>query len=83
MNMIQPIISSIILIPKSNVSYLLSDCEKTTEGFDCMQTCESIWFKFVSTTGYDAEFVPKCDPIFQKKYANIMYDCPFTVLLID
>ena len=54
-------------------SYTLSNCTAIEEGMRCERYCESIWFRFLSLNGSHSGFVPKCDPIFQKKYANIMY----------
>ena len=55
-------------------SYLLSDCQSVTEGMKCKRFCESVWFRFIRTDGKFSDYVPKCDPIFQEKFANIMYD---------
>lgn len=59
--------------PEVMYSYVLSDCEQVEEGFRCTNTCDSVWFKIENKTEAKS-FVEKCDPIFQKKYADVMWD---------
>ena len=42
-------------------------------GYQCISTCDSIWFKIDNKTEADY-YVKYCDPIFQEKYADIMWD---------
>ena len=55
-------------------SYVLSNCESVDEGMKCDRYCESVWLRFIRTDGHFSSYIPKCDPIFQKQFANIMYD---------
>ena len=52
-------------------SQVLSNCTKKENTFHCVSTCESIWFKIGNTTSAK-EYVTDCDPIFYKKYSDIM-----------
>ena len=53
-------------------SHVLSNCTKEESTFNCISTCESIWFKIGNATTAK-EFVSECDPIFYKKYGDVMY----------
>ena len=55
------------------VSNVLTDCEKKDNKYSCTSTTESVWFKFTNLNGIHSALVDKCDPIFQEKYADIMY----------
>ena len=52
-------------------SHVLSDCQQRDELFYCNSTCESIWFKIGNTTTAEG-YVVDCDPIYYKKYGDIM-----------
>ena len=54
-------------------SYVLSDCKKKENDFDCVSTCESVWFKIWNTTAAGT-MTENCDKIFVGKYANVMWD---------
>ncbi|KAK8798037.1 hypothetical protein WA171_005565, partial [Blastocystis sp. BT1] len=50
--------------------YVLSNCSKVETGYRCKNTCESVWFKIDNKTEAKL-YADKCDPIFQKKYADV------------
>lgn len=62
----------------SRCSYVLSNCESVDEGMQCDRYCESVWLRFIRSDGRFSSYIPKCDPIFQEKFANIMYDTTTT-----
>ena len=51
----------------------MSDCETTENGFNCVSTCESLWFKIWNTTAADI-IADICDKEFVGKYVNVMLD---------
>ena len=51
-------------------SYVLSDCNAVDAGYQCLSTCDSVWFKIDNKTEAKL-YADKCDPIFQKKYADV------------
>ena len=51
---------------------MLSDCKKTENGFDCLSTCESVWFKIWNITAAGSTGAA-CDKIFIGQYANVMW----------
>ncbi len=54
-------------------SYVLSDCNAVDAGYQCLSTCDSVWFKIDNKTEADY-YVKYCDPIFQVKYGDITWD---------
>ena len=54
-----------------NCSYVLSDCKTAEDGFSCLSTCESVWFKIWNTTAAGS-MTEVCDKIFIGQYANVM-----------
>lgn len=55
-------------------SYTLEDCEVQEQSRRCIQNCESVWFKLLNVTNPAAKtYIEHCDPIYQEKYANVMY----------
>ena len=54
-------------------SYVLSDCNAVDAGYQCVSTCDSVWFKIDNKTEADY-YVKYCDPIFQEKYGDITWD---------
>lgn len=51
-------------------SYVLSDCVQVEAGYNCLSTCESVWFKIDNATQAKS-YAEKCDPIFLKKFGDV------------
>lgn len=49
----------------------LENCTTVEKGIQCDSVINSVWFKIVNTTS-TKDLVEHCDPIFLKKYADIL-----------
>ena len=49
----------------------MSNCVKLTNGYKCLETCESIWFK-INNAEHAVEYVQNCDKVFYRKFGDIM-----------
>ena len=55
------------------IVYVLRDCETSKLGYDCVSTCDSVWFKIWNATAA-GPLTTICDKAFIGRYANVMYE---------